>query len=86
MTNNTTYTECVACSGHLTGIADRVATCDKCGGVHGHEAVLVAVVNVDKPMLEDADPRGTRYFDVTIDETRIHGWFDVLSMRVVQYG
>ena len=84
--NDTSYTECVACSGELKGLAPGVAICDNCGGVHGHETVLAAIVDVESPMLDSDNFDGARYFDVTVDSQRIHGWFDVLTKRVMQYG
>lgn len=78
------YTACVACSGKLTVLHESILTCDRCGGVHGDDA-MTAIVKLSEPML--AECQDPRYFDMTrVDGSRVHGWFDVTSGRVVQYG
>ena len=76
---------CSGCSGNLTPIAAWASLCDDCGGLHATERAIPALVRVDEPML--ASGRNEMYFDITRDnDQRVHGWFDVLSRRVTQYG
>lgn len=84
------YKACVACSGKLTVLKESILTCDRCGGVHGDEA-MTAIVKLSEPMIAESGTWGPRrrprYFDMTrADGSRVHGWFDVTSGRVVQFG
>ena len=77
--------ECSACGGNLAPITDWASLCDECGGLHATERAIPALVRVDEAMLAGA--RNERYFDITRSNgERVHGWFDVLSRRVTQYG
>lgn len=69
-----------------------VATCPKCGGLDivmplGDD--VQEHVKVDSPMLANAGPRGARYFHFTTEDgggRYGHGWYDVATLRVVQWG
>jgi hypothetical protein len=86
--------KCSACSGRLVA-TDRptLTRCRKCGGLHGSclRGDATALVGLGLPMQSNASsPEALRFFDLTVigsqGVSRIHGWFDVQTVRVVQYG
>lgn len=92
-------TKCPGCSGQGQATDTRaVLRCEGCGGVftQGAEAViperLIAFVKWHLPMLANAGPEGQFYFDFVVvapstnSKTRMHGWADRATRRVVQWG
>ena len=81
-----TYHECIACSGPLN-VYGTVGICTRCGGLNGDfdsKEDLARFVDLRLPMLDDCHV--PTYFDATIGDQRVHGFFDVGSRRVVQFG
>ena len=77
--------ECVACSGKLVEIVEWAAWCEECGGIHATEAAIPCMVNTHAPMFQ-GESNDMLYFDITTWNRRIHGWVDMPTRRVVQYG
>lgn len=77
---------CSACSG-CTERVGIVRRCRDCGGIHGHVSPWFAanVIGVGGEML-NADPDDVTYFDIVVDDHRVHGWYSPSASRVVQYG
>ena len=93
---------CPGCSGSGVLTDDpQVLRCQGCGGIFTDaetpitEAQALTFVALGQPMLANAGPDGSFYFDLDVyveprtmvgDYRRIHGWADRQSKRVVQYG
>lgn len=89
------YTKCVACSGYLFSVEPGYKVCESCGGIHvvADSAQTVRLFfNFGWTMqAEVSHPDNLKYFDVTIKTPgkrteRSHGWFDITTRDVVQYG
>jgi len=65
-----------------------VRVCPRCGGVQG----IAEQAGFDGVLFQfaDGDPQDTNYFDLFIlnskGRQRIHGWYDLRSLKVVQFG
>jgi len=90
---------CPGCSGSGVLTDDpQVLRCQSCGGIFtdpnfpiiGEAAIQFVAYHL--PMLANAGPDGSFYFDLDIlrpsdgGRTRIHGWADKATKRVVQFG
>lgn len=91
--------ECPACSGPGTMSDDpQVLKCTRCGGIYtpiGESIVgeaAIKFVAYHLPMLANAGTDGQFYFDLVVfrpsdgGKTRMHGWADRKTRRVVQWG
>lgn len=69
--------------------AHHVATCP-CGGLDMSlptRAQVDVFVKIAEPMLDQAGPRGMGYFFFKTDDGHHgHGWYDLATCRVVQWG
>jgi hypothetical protein len=86
-----TLDQCSACSGDV--VAEWTPTmgrCRECGAVQGscYRGEASQWVRLGAPMLPNSDD--LRYFDLVVlgsdGVSRVHGWADRGSRRVVQYG
>lgn len=90
---------CPGCSGAGVLTDDpQVLHCTRCGGIFtdpnfpiiGEQAIKFVAYHL--PMLANAGVEGSFYFDLDIarpsdgGRTRLHGWADRRTKRVVQYG
>lgn len=83
---------CRACSGTLRVSREGVGLleCRRCRGLHGtlYRGEATALVGLGLPMLDESD--NVRYFDLDVLGSdgirRLHGWYDPVRRRVVQYG
>lgn len=85
----TEYTECVACSGELEETENPgIAICSVCQGFHGDVPEALKYVDVDAWAPDGVPTDRTRYFDITLRDQkyRVHGWFDPVTRKVVQFG
>jgi hypothetical protein len=84
--------QCPACSseGRVEAGRDvRVLTCIGCGGIFTRgmieDALALSLVRMNDPMLPNAST--VRYFDFSlVGRRRFHGWFDVVTKQVIQWG
>lgn len=85
--------DCPACSGEV--VVDLVApgrftkgTCGQCGGLIGHYASINVAYEHVRPTLVSGSDTRTMYFDQTFEnpDGRRHGWCEVSTRYVVQYG
>jgi hypothetical protein len=98
---NASTTQCPGCSGSGILTDDpQVLRCTGCGGVFtGADPIsfdqALKFVAFKLGMLDNAGPDGQVYFDLTIinasgpqegKPTRVHGWADRKTKRVVQWG
>lgn len=91
---------CPGCSGSGVLTDDpQVLKCTSCGGIFTDPKQPICrtaawkFVGLGQPMLANAGPDGSFYFDLDIVDgpdatqgTRVHGWADVKTRRVVQFG
>lgn len=93
-------TECPGCSGQgkKNGINGNpcVVKCDRCGGLFTIRTIgwqeCLEFVNLNAPMLANSEAQ--QYFDFCYagpscgggKPVRVHGWFDRITKRVVQWG
>jgi hypothetical protein len=91
---------CPACSGHgkPMAVGSAFLVCQSCDGLFTirpvRRVVAQAFVKLDDPMQANAGACASRYFDFDLKNstdnpsqvTRVHGWFDPNSKRVVQWG
>lgn len=89
--------KCSACSGSLKpatnvpGISG-LSQCRRCGGLHGsiYAGVATSLIGYGLPMQAESGPDGARYFDLSIlgsaGVSRMHGWYDPRTHRIVQEG
>ena len=65
-----------------------IYACNECDGIDAQVSSHLCknvLFDMDLPM--QAESKELRYFNVLLDDkTHLHGWFDVKTMRVVQYG
>ena len=90
------YDTCPACSHpESTPHASlaNVQTCNACGGIFGtlHVFETREVVDINAPMLANAEPEDMQYFDLmqigsSTEDRRIHGWMQKSTHAVVQWG
>jgi len=88
------YKNCVACSGNLINTnqnsVGKIYACDRCDGLYEVVAHGTKSRSGIKFVFCDGDTphENYRYFDIYIQETkqRVHGFFDVISKKVVQFG
>ncbi len=93
---NIAYNECPACSSKdsalLPDISGGLKICKACDGIYGilREEDARQVIDPDA-MLDNSDEM--RYFDfliIPINQLhrvyRLHGWYDIPTRRVVQWG
>jgi DnaJ-class molecular chaperone len=96
-TTTTRTATCPGCSGfgRMTDNSS-VLQCNRCGGFFTAEPITreeaADVIAIQLPMLGNAGPDGQFYFDLDIlaadcnSHSRIHGWADMKTRRVVQWG
>lgn len=91
---------CPGCSGAGVLTDDpQVLKCESCGGIFTNPAEPIyrtaawKFVALGQPMLANAGDDGQFYFDLNIIDgpdgfkaTRVHGWADTKTRRVVQFG
>lgn len=83
------YESCPCCGGKIESPHGSVLgvclSCKALVGVVGYKEDHPGV-KLDEPMIAESD--SPRYFDFTypILRKRVHGWFDQLTGRVLQYG
>jgi hypothetical protein len=84
--------QCPACSSEgriVPGQDVRVLTCKGCGGLFTRglieDELALSLVRLNDPMLPNAST--VRYFDFSlVGRRRFHGWFDVNTKQVIQWG
>lgn len=85
---------CSACSSELAPNKNGIGfSCEACGGYHGTMNISQLPFSLAFDTERDVKPEEMRYFDVKVWDgaeffaaRRVHGWYNVTTGRVVQFG
>lgn len=87
---------CPGCGGTGPKVGNHLPslhTCQGCGGLFTSAAIpawaAITFVRIGEPMQVDCAPEHKRYFDIQLSDgrlSRVHGWYSMVTKRVVQWG